>query len=38
METYLRASAKPLSVSMVVRVKTGEILGFNVAKMPTREH
>ena len=36
METYLHARAKPLSVPMVVRVKTGEILGFSVAKMPAR--
>ena len=28
--------AKPLSVPMVVRVKTGEILGFAVAKMPAK--
>ncbi len=36
METYLHARAKPLSVPLVVRVKTGEILGFSVAKMPAR--
>lgn len=36
METYLHARAKPLSVPLVVRVKTGEILGFAVAKMPAR--
>ena len=36
METYLHARAKPLSVPLVVRVKTGEILGFSVAKMPAK--
>lgn len=36
METFLHARAKPLSVPMVVRVKTGHILGFQIAKMPAR--
>lgn len=36
LETFLHARAKPLSVPMVVRVKTGEILGFGVAKMPSK--
>lgn len=36
METYLHARAKPLSVPLVVRVKTGEIFGFSVAKMPAK--
>ncbi len=30
------ARPKALSVPMVVRVKTGEILGFNVARMPAK--
>jgi transposase-like protein len=34
LETFIHARPKALSVPMVVRVKTGEILGFNVAKMP----
>lgn len=36
LETFLHARAKPLSVPMVVRVKTGEILGFAVARMPAK--
>ncbi|MCW5156454.1 hypothetical protein [Burkholderia cenocepacia] len=36
METFLHARPKALSVPMVVRVKTGEILGFAVAKMPAK--
>lgn len=36
METFLYAMAKPLSVPMVVRGKTSEILGFAVAKMPAK--
>ena len=35
METFLHARANPLSVPMV-RVKTGEILGFAVAKMSVK--
>lgn len=36
LETFLHARAKALSVPMVIRVKTGEILGFAVAKMPAK--
>ncbi len=36
METFLHARPKALSVPMIVRVKTGEILGFAVAKMPAK--
>lgn len=36
METFLHARPKALSVPMVVRIKTGEILGFAVAKMPAK--
>ena len=36
METFLHARPKALSVPMAVRVKTGEILGFAVAKMPAK--
>ncbi|HVI39468.1 MAG TPA: hypothetical protein VM577_02315 [Anaerovoracaceae bacterium] len=36
LETFIHARAKALSVPMVVRVKTGEILGFSVAKMPSK--
>lgn len=36
LETFLHARAKALSVPMVVRVKTGEILNFAVAKMPAK--
>jgi transposase-like protein len=36
LETVLHARPKALSVPMVVRVKTGEILGFAVAKMPAK--
>lgn len=36
METFLHAKAKALSVPLVVRCKTGEILGFKVARMPTK--
>lgn len=34
METFIHARPKALSVPMAVRVKTGEILGFTVARMP----
>jgi len=36
LETFIHARAKCLSVAMAVRVKTGEILGFHVARMPAR--
>ena len=36
LETFIHARPKALSVPMVVRVKTGEILGFNVARMPAK--
>ena len=36
LETFIHARAKGLSVPMVVRVKTGEILAFAVAKMPAK--
>ena len=36
LETFLHAKAKALSVPMVVRVKTGEIFGFAVARMPSK--
>ena len=36
LETFLHARAKALSVPMVGRVKTGEILNFAVAKMPAK--
>jgi len=36
METFLHAKAKALSVPLVVRCKTGEILGFKVARMPSK--
>ncbi len=36
LETYIHSKAKPLSVPMAVRVKTGDILGFSVAKMPAK--
>ncbi len=36
LETYLHARAKPLSVPVMVRPKTGEILGFKIAKMPAK--
>jgi len=36
METFIHARPKALSVPMVVRIKTGEILGFAVAKMPAK--
>lgn len=36
LETFIHARAKALSVPMIVRVKTGEILGFAVAKMPSK--
>ena len=38
LETFLHARAKVLSVPMAVRFKTGEILGFTVAKMPAKGH
>lgn len=36
LETFIHARAKCLSVPMVVRVKTGEIMAFTVAKMPSK--
>lgn len=36
LETFIQSKAKPLSVAMAVRVKTGEILGFKIAKMPAK--
>ena len=36
LETFIHARAKCVSVPMIVRVKTGEILGFKVAKMPSK--
>ena len=36
LETFVHARAKVLSVPMAVRFKTGEILGFAVAKMPAK--
>lgn len=36
LETFIHSRAKGLSVAMVVRVKTGEILGFTIAKMPSK--
>jgi transposase-like protein len=36
LETFVHARAKALSVPMAVRFKTGEILGFAVAKMPAK--
>lgn len=36
METFIHARPKALSIPMVVRVKTGEILGFAVAQMPAK--
>lgn len=36
LETYIHAKAKCLSVPMVVRVKTNEILGFAIAKIPSK--
>lgn len=36
LETFIHSRAKGLSVAMVVRVKTSEILGFTVAKMPSK--
>lgn len=36
LETFLHGRPKTVSVPMVVRVKTGEILGFAVARMPTK--
>lgn len=36
METFIHARPKALSVPMAVRIKTGEILGFAVAKMPAK--
>lgn len=38
LETFLHARAKVLSVPMAVRFKTGEILGFSVARMPAKGH
>lgn len=34
LETYIQTQLKPLSVALAVRIKTGEVLGFSVAKMP----
>lgn len=36
LETFIHSKAMCLSVPMAVRVKTGEILGFSVAKMPSK--
>lgn len=36
LETFIHARAMPLSVPVVVRVRTGEILGFEVARMPAK--
>lgn len=36
LETYVHAKAKCVSIPMVVRIKTGEILGFEVAKMTSK--
>jgi hypothetical protein len=36
LETYIHTKAKCVSVPMVVRIKTGEILGFAVAKMKSK--
>lgn len=36
LETFIHSRAKCLSVAMLVRVKTGEILGFTIAKMPSK--
>ncbi|MGV8941504.1 MAG: hypothetical protein ACOH1P_08195 [Lysobacter sp.] len=37
LETFMHSRYKQLSVSMVVRVKTGEVLGFGVAKKPCNQ-
>lgn len=34
--TYLHARPKHLSVAVVVRVKTGEVLGFTISRIPTQ--
>lgn len=34
LETFIHARPKCVSVAMAVRVKTGQILGFNIARMP----
>jgi len=36
METFLHAKAKALSVALIVMCNTGEILGFKVARMPSK--
>lgn len=36
LETYMHTQCKPLSVPMAVRVKTGFILSFGVARMPAK--
>ena len=38
METFMIARPCALSVPMVVRVKTGHILGFAIARMPAKGH
>lgn len=35
--TYLHARPKRLSVAVVVRVKTGEVLGFTVSRLPAQD-
>jgi len=37
METFMHSRYKQLSVPMVVRVKTGEVLGFGVARKPCNQ-
>lgn len=37
LETFMHSRYKQLSVPMVVRVKTGEILGFGVARKPSNQ-
>lgn len=36
LETYLETKIKPLSVAVAIRIKTGEVLGFSVAKIPSK--
>ena len=36
LETFIHARPKCVSVAMAVRVKTGQILGFNIARMPAK--
>jgi len=38
LETFMVARPCPLSVPMVVHVRTGKILGFEVARMPAKGH